>query len=746
MIIFEIKSEYSKMTPEEENKLILNQYRKLLRTCKPSIQKGDKKQIRLAFEMALDAHKEQRRKSGEPYILHPLEVAQIVAGEIGLGAASIVCALLHDVVEDTGITLENIEMEFGKPIAKIVDGLTKISDLYVFDENTSIQAENFRKMLLTLADDVRVILIKLADRLHNMRTMDSMPEHKQIKIASETKYLYAPLAHRLGLYNLKSELEDLSMKYTNSDVYKTIADKLNATKTTRKKFINEFINPIVKKLKQVNFGFQYEIKGRPKSIFSIWNKMQKQKIDFEQVYDLFAIRIIIDSDGKNEKADCWRVYSIVTDIYDPNINRLRDWVSTPKANGYESLHTTVMSNIGKWVEVQIRTKRMNEIAEKGYAAHWKYKDGKNDNSMDLWLERIRSILENPTENALDFIDDFKMDLYDEELFVFTPKGDLKKMKKGSTALDFAFEIHTDIGMSCIGAKVNHKIVPISHQLLNGDQVEILTSKIQKPKPDWLSIVVTGKAKHKIKSVLNESKKAEATLGKETLLRKLKSWKIEFSDILMNKLLKEFGFKQALDFYYAIAIEKITTAKIKKFLQSKPKKESLKNSLISTPILKENKKDSTLIIDNNNNLNGVYYELAPCCKPIPGDKIFGYVSNQGKIKIHRVNCPNAVDLLSKHNYRVIKTRWHEKENKAPAYLSGIHITGLDDVGIISNITHVISDQEHLNMRSISVESKDGVFEGEILVYVKSTYHLTNLMNQLKKIKGILKASRFDAEMV
>ena len=516
---------------EAEKNEILKRYRTLLRASKSTLQKGDKRMIRKAFEVALESHKDMRRKSGEPYIYHPIAVAQIAAEEIGLGTTSIVCALLHDVVEDTDMTLEDIEREFGKKVAMIIDGLTKISG--VFDTNSSLQAENFRKMLLTLADDVRVILIKLADRLHNMRTMEFMPRDKQLKLSSETVYLYAPLAHRLGLYTIKSELEDLSMKYMERETYQFIKNKLNEKKTEREKFIRDFIEPVKKVLE--GQGLESEMFGRPKSIHSIWNKMKKKAIPFEEVYDLFAIRIILDSTPENEKADCWKAYSIVTDLYRPNPDRLRDWISSPKANGYESLHTTVMGPRGQWVEVQIRTKRMNEIAEKGFAAHWKYKESSTDSGLDLWVQKVRDMLKNPDSNALDFLDDFKMNLFSDEIFIFTPKGALIQLPLGATALDFAFEIHTDVGASCIGAKVNHKLVPLAHKLQNGDQVEIITSSKQSPKEDWLSIVVTAKAKAKIKSALKEEKRKVAEDGKEILERKLKSLKITYNSENIHKL-------------------------------------------------------------------------------------------------------------------------------------------------------------------------------------------------------------------
>lgn len=728
---------------ELERKEILRRYRALLRACKPFMKKGDKRLVRLAFDIALEAHKDMRRKSGEPYIYHPLEVARIAVEEIGLGTTSVICALLHDVVEDTDITLDQIEKEFGNIVARIIDGLTKISGLYNKSTNSSDQAENFRKMLLTLADDVRVILIKLADRLHNMRTLESMPKEKQLKIASETAYLFAPLAHRLGLYAVKSELEDLSLKYTEAEVYRDIARKLRETRSKRDRFIRDFIEPLSIEIEKT--GLKFDIKGRPKSINSIWNKMKKQGIEFEEVYDLFAIRIILESNGESEKPDCWRVYSIITDIYQPNPNRLRDWVSTPKANGYESLHTTVMGPGGRWVEVQVRTRRMDEIAEKGFAAHWKYKDQTSDNAFDEWLTRIREVLENPEPNALEFIDNFKLQLYAKDLFVFTPKGDLIKLQAGATALDFAFEIHTDIGMKCIGAKVNHKIVPLSYQLQNGDQVEILTSNIQKPKSDWLNFVTSAKAKSKIKQALKELKRENADLGKDILQRKLKQWKVNFSDETIQKIIGHFKLNSTLDLYYFIATEKIDLAQVKSIL-TKPEKPSSRNinridennfeSLVKS---NSTKNEDMLIIDDK--IGKIDYTLAQCCNPIPGDDIFGFVTVSEGIKIHRVSCPNAVQLLSKYGYRVVKAKWTRASEVS--FLAGIRITGLDDIGIISGISTVISTDLKVNMRSISVVSNDGMFEGDIMVYVHDTHHLDVLMRKLKEVRGVLKVSRFDS---
>lgn len=725
--------------PEIEKKEILKRYRALLRACKPSINKGDKKLIRLAFKTSLDAHKTMRRRSGEPYIYHPLAVAQIVAEEIGLGTTSIVCALLHDTVEDTHITLEDIENIFGKKIAKIIDGLTKISG--VFDQKSSLQAENFRKMLLTLSDDVRVILIKLADRLHNMRTLGSMPRDKQMKIASETSYLYAPLAHRLGLYAIKTEMDDLSLKYMEPEIYRMIADKLQATKKDRDKFISDFSKPLIEEFKAQDFNF--EIKGRPKSINSIWNKMKKQSITFEEVYDLFAVRIIIDTPYEQEKADCWKVYSIVTDFFVPNPDRLRDWISTPKANGYESLHTTVMSTPGKWVEVQIRTKRMDEIAEMGYAAHWKYKESAAESAVDEWLNRIREILENPESNALDFIDDFKLNLFAEEIFVFTPSGELKTLPVNSTALDFAFEIHSDIGSRCIGAKVNHKLVPISYKLNSGDQVEILTSAKQSPKEDWLSFVVTAKAKSKIKTSLKDQKKVLAENGKEIFDRKLKNMKVNPAVVNMNDILLHFKVPTATDLYYKIALEIIDLRDLKDFFspefQAKPKVPVKTETPTLEDIVKRTRGSSDMLVIGEN-LDKIDYKLSPCCNPIPGDDVFGFVTINEGIKIHRTNCPNAIQLMSNYAYRIVKAKWTGQQQIA--FLAGIRINGVDDVGVMNAITKVISNELKVNMRSISIETNDGIFEGTIMLFVHDTEHLKKLMQKLTLVKGILSVTRVD----
>ena len=728
---------------EEEKNEILKRYRALLRASKSTLQKGDKRMIRKAFDMALESHKDMRRKSGEPYIYHPIAVAQIAAEEIGLGTTSIVCALLHDVVEDTDMTLEDIEREFGKKVAKIIDGLTKISG--VFDTNSSLQAENFRKMLLTLADDVRVILIKLADRLHNMRTMEFMPRDKQLKLSSETVYLYAPLAHRLGLYAIKSELEDLSMKYMERETYQFIKNKLNEKKTEREKFIRDFGEPVKKALAAQDL--EADIFGRPKSIHSIWNKMKKKSIPFEEVYDLFAIRVILDSAPENEKADCWKAYSIVTDLYRPNPDRLRDWISSPKANGYESLHTTVMGPRGQWVEVQIRTTRMNEIAEKGFAAHWKYKESSSDSGLDQWVQKVRDMLKNPDANALEFLDDFKMNLFSDEIFIFTPKGALIQLPSNATALDFAFEIHTDVGASCIGAKVNHKLVPLSYKLQNGDQVEIITSSKQVPKEDWLSFVVTAKAKAKIKSALKEERRKIAEDGKEILERKMKSLKITYNSENLQKLSYYFKLTSTQDLFFNVAKGIIDMKDLKdyqaseKVIENKPQ-DKIEQEQVQSLLRNIKAKDSDMLLIGED-MQKIDYKLANCCNPIPGDDVFGFVTVSDGIKIHRTNCPNAAKLMANYGYRIVKARWTNQQELA--FLTGIRITGIDDVGLINQLTTVISNDFKVNMRSITVDSDNGIFEGSIMVYVNDTEHLDNLIKKLKMVKGVTAVTRFDSDI-
>ncbi|MEO5501077.1 MAG: RelA/SpoT family protein [Ginsengibacter sp.] len=731
------------MNEVEERKEILRRYRALLRALKPKLKSGDKEQIRLAFEIAVEAHKTMRRKSGEPYILHPIAVAMICVEEIGLGVRSTICALLHDTVEDTDITLELVKKDFGSEIAKIVDGLTKISN--VLDANVSQQAENFKKILLTLTDDPRVILIKLADRLHNMRTLESMKREKQLKIASETVYVYAPLAHRMGLYNMKTELEDLSMKYMEPDSYHYIAAKLDKTRKERTRYINDFIRPVKEKLTKAKFDF--EIFGRPKSIHSIWNKMKKKGVSFDEVYDLFAIRILLKSKPEREKEDCWKVYSLVTEEYNPAPERLRDWLSNPKSNGYEALHTTVMGPQGKWVEVQIRTKRMNDIAEKGLAAHWKYKEGASEeNRFDKWFQQIRDMLASQDTNSIDFLQDFKVSFLAEEIYVYTPKGDIKMLPTGSSALDFAFSIHTAVGEKCIGAKVNHKLVPIGHVLRSGDQVEIITSTKQKPKAEWLKHVVTTKAKSKIKDSLKEEKRAVAEEGKTVLSKKLDSLGVPLNQQNQEEIASYYKINSTLDLLYDIAVKKIDLRELKDFHISGDK--ILAPKIVKIPIEEKTegnksllKKDTELIIFGESS-DKIMYTLANCCKPIPGDDVFGFVTQGEGLKIHRTNCPNAARLLANFGHRVVKTKW--VKNKEISFLTGIRIIGLDDVGVINKITNLISGTLRININALTIEAKEGLFEGNVKVYVHDKDELDELVENLKALPGIESVERFDTE--
>ena len=729
------------LTEEQEKKLILREYRGLLRSLKAKLKKGDKELVREAFEIAAEAHKTMRRKSGEPYILHPLAVARICIEEIGLGVRSTICSLLHDTVEDTDVTLEDIERSFGGEITRIVDGLTKISN--VIDINASQQAENFKKILLTLTDDPRVILIKLADRLHNMRTMESMKREKQLKISSETVYVYAPLAHRMGLYNIKTEMEDLAMKYMEQDTYKDIARKLSETKRERSRYINEFIRPVKDKLEKGDFDF--EIYGRPKSIHSIWNKMKKKGVAFEEVYDLFAIRVILNSPPEKEKEDCWKVYSMITDEYTPSPERLRDWLSNPKSNGYEALHTTVMGPQGKWVEVQIRSKRMNEIAEKGLAAHYKYKEGAGDESrFDKWFQQIREVLSNQETDSVDFLQDFKTSFLAEEIYVYTPKGDVKMLPVGSSALDFAFAIHSAIGVKCIGAKINHKLVPISHKLRSGDQVEIITSNKQKPNEDWLNIVVTAKAKSKIKDALKEDKRKVAEDGKYTLQRKLEAMGAAYSQHNIDELTAYYKFNSPLDLFYRIATKATDLKELSEFKVLGDKLEPPKPVKVDLkPEGHPSKKDTELIIFGESS-DKIMYTLANCCKPIPGDDVFGFVTTGEGLKIHRTTCPNAARLLANYGHRVVKTKW--AKNKEISFLTGVSIIGMDDVGVINKITNLISGELKININALTVEAKEGLFQGNIKVYVHDKEELELLVQRLKQLSGIHSVDRFEPDEV
>jgi GTP diphosphokinase / guanosine-3',5'-bis(diphosphate) 3'-diphosphatase len=745
---FKVLGVYDK-TEEEEKKLILREYRALLRALKLNLKKGDKSLLRHAFEMAVEAHKTTRRKSGEPYILHPLAVARIAVEEIGLGVTSAICALLHDTVEDTEITLEDIEREFNANVAKIINGLTKISSVVDLKGDTTIQAENFRKILLTLAEDPRVILIKLADRLHNMRTLDSMNREKQLKISSETTYIYSPLAHRLGLYEIKSEMEDLALKFTQPDIYADITRGLKETQRERSRYINEFIKPIKEEL--TASGFNFEIYGRPKAIHSIWNKMRNKHVTFEEVYDIFAIRVILQSPPENERADCWKVYSIITNFYHPNPERLRDWVSVPKGNGYEALHTTVMGPGGRWVEVQIRSARMNEIAEKGLAAHWKYKEGipsAHESKLDSFLEHLREVLANPNTDTIDFIQDFKLDLFTEEIYVYTPKGDMRVLPKGATALDFAFDIHTHLGAHCIGAKVNHRLVPLSHKINSGDQVEVITSSKQHPSEDWLQFLVTAKAKSSVKNYLKEDKRKTAEDGRVLLKRKLESMNTSPSQHNVNELVSYFKKSSVLDMYYGIAVGSIDLTELNSFSvygdklhhPSREIKNDTRQIADEDSLKQKHGKGAELIIFGERS-DKVLYKLAQCCQPIPGDDVFGFVTSGEGLKIHRADCPNAAKLLANYGHRIVKTKW--AKNKEISFLTGVRITGLDDVGVIQKITNIISGELKLNMRSLSIDSKDGMFYGTIMVFVHDREELNVFCNRLGALDGVIKIERVDS---
>ncbi len=727
---------------EEENKELTRQYKELLRISYRTLSDDDKKLIRQAFEIAVDAHKDQRRKSGEAYIFHPLAVARIVASEIGMDATSIAAALLHDVVEDTPYTIEDITEMFGETVARIVDGLTKISNLKKH-HNASLQAENFRKMLLTINDDVRVIIIKIADRLHNMQTMDSMRPDKQIKIASETLYIYAPLAHRLGLYNIKTELEDLGLKYTEPDVYQSIVNKLKDTKEEQDLYIDDFTDTIKKSLDKELLDCA--IKGRPKSIFSIRRKMRSQDIPFEEVYDKFAIRIVYTCPPEQEKFLAWKIYSIVTDHFRPNPTRLRDWISSPKSTGYEALHITVMGLRGRWVEVQIRSERMNEIAEKGYAAHYKYKEGDDgDKTLDEWINRLQDALESHETNAIEFVEQFKLSLYNKEIFVFTPQGELRSLPKGATPLDFAFSIHTEIGLKTRGARVNGKLVPLSHELKSGDQVEIITSEHAKPTTNWLDYATTARARSKIKSSLKDEKKGVAAEGKVILARKLRTQKITLDEKVINEMVLFFKLKTSLDLFYRVGGGTIDNKMIKDYASSRSNAfiSYFKNKIRKAPVPEHVDKDE--ITDKFDLLvfgkeeQKLDYTLSTCCNPIPGDPVFGFTTVKDGIKVHKQNCPNAISLQSKYSYRILTAKWID--SSARDFKANLELTGIDKMGLVNSITREISEHMHVNMRNLNFTTNDGVFKGSITVIVQNKTHLENLMLNLKKISGIDKVIR------
>ncbi|MGG7036222.1 MAG: RelA/SpoT family protein [Flavobacterium sp.] len=729
---------------EKENKAIAREYKELLRISYQTLSPDDKKLIRKAFDVAVEAHKDQRRKSGEAYIFHPIGVAKIVASEIGLGASGIAAALLHDVVEDTDVTVEDIQRMFNPKIAHMVEGLTKIAQVQK-DMNISMQAENFRKMLLTLNDDVRVILIKIADRLHNMQTMGSMPEYKQVKIASETLYIYAPLAHRLGLYNIKTKLEDLGLKYTEPDVYKEIVSKIKETKEEQDAYIAT-ISEVLKKSMDAE-GVEYTIKGRPKSIYSIRRKMASQNVPFEEVYDKFALRIIYKSTLHDEKFMAWKIYSIVTDHYRPSPSRLRDWISSPKSTGYEALHVTVMGPKGRWVEVQIRSERMDEIAEKGYAAHYKYKQGATEESgLDVWLNLLKEALESSETNAVDFVEDFKMNLYAKEIFVFTPKGEIKSLPTGATSLDFAFSIHSEIGIKTRGTRVNGKLVPLNHKLKSGDQVEVITSAHQKPTINWLDYVTTSRAKNKIRNVLNENTKKIAEDGKEVLARKLKHLKITFNENVVNELVNFFKLKTSLDLFYRVGIGSIENHQLKEYaaLKSNTFMNFFKGKIKRThhAIPDELHKDE---LHSNYDLlvfgaeqDRLDYKLATCCNPIPGDDVFGFVTINEGIKVHKKDCPNAITLQSNYAYRIIQAKWIDSTQQE--FKVHLKITGMDRMGLTNELTKVISNNMHVNMQSISLSGEAGLFNGQLTVIVQNNAILKKLIDNIKMIDGVDKVTR------
>ena len=724
------------VSEKSTNRRIAREYKKLLKISYQDLNDKDIELIRDALDVAIDAHKDQYRKSGEPYIFHPISVAKIAAEKIGLDSIGIASALLHDVVEDSKYSIEDIESKFGETIAKIVSGLTKISKLKK-DKILSIQAENFRKMLLTLNDDVRVILIKIADRLHNMQTMNFMPSEKQTKISSETLYIYAPIAHRIGLYEIKSELEDLSLKYTEPEVYNEIDEELKKSKVDQNLYIRNFSRKISEKLRSQDISFV--INGRGKSIFSIRNKMISKNISIEEVYDRFAIRIIYNSDKKNEKLLAWKIYSIVTDVYRPNPTRLRDWISNPKTNGYEALHTTVVGPNRKWIEVQIRSERMHEIAERGYAAHFKYKQGDSEESgIEQWLNRLKEVMENQDSNAIDFVDDFKLNLYSNEIFVFTPEGDLISLSKGATALDFAFAVHTGLGLKTRGTKVNGKIVPLSFVLKSGDQVQVIKSNNSKPTASWLNYVVTSRAKSKIRAALKENKKIIAEEGKEILKRKLKQLKFSFSDNIINKLQIFFNLRTTQDLFYGVGVGNIDNLELKRFAKAQNNRiiKFFRRSNKDKKIEEKTSFDQLVFGKDEEKLN---YKLSKCCKPIPGDNVFGFLTINEGITVHKYSCKNAISMQSKFAYRVMKAKWIDSLNHE--YLSTIEILGIDNHGLLNTITKIISENLNLNMKKSVFTTEGDTFKGEITLTVKHKRILNELIDKLKKIPGVDKVVRF-----
>lgn len=724
---------------EEENKAIAREYKELLRISYQTLSDEDKKLIRLAFDTAVDAHKDQRRKSGEPYIFHPIAVAKIVASQIGLDAVAIASALLHDVVEDTDYTIEDIERLFGNTVAHIVQGLTKISSMSR-ENDISLQAENFRKLLLTMNDDVRVILIKIADRLHNMQTMDSMAEYKQAKIASETLYIYAPIAHRIGLYNIKTELEDLALKYTDPERYNSILNKMEESKEEQQEYIEAFTKIVETSLTQQKID--YSIKGRPKSIYSIYRKMESQGVSFEEVYDKFAIRIIYKSEPAEEKFLAWKIYSIVTDHFRPNPTRLRDWISSPKSTGYEALHITVMGPKGKWVEVQIRSERMHEIAEKGYAAHFKYKHGdQKEEGIEMWLNRLQEIFENSEANAVDFVEDFKLNLYSKEIFVFTPNGEIKSLPKGATPLDFAFYIHTGVGLKTRGAKVNNKLVPLNYVLKSGETVEIITAENVKPTKNWLNYATTAKARSKIKNALKEETKTVAAEGKEILVRKLKQLKITLNEEVMNEMVSYFKTKTSLDIYYQAGTGEISNQMLKDFVSHRTSFFGLfKNKAVKKPtdepIYSPNVHYDSIVFGKEE--ESLDYTFSKCCNPIPGDPIFGFVTINEGVKVHKKTCPNAISMQSNYAYRIIQAKWVKSDERD--FKVSLKISGIDRDGLISDISKVILDSKFVKLTNINIDTEGNVFSGKVSISINNNATLKKLMQDIKNIKGVDKVNR------
>lgn len=724
---------------EEENKAIAREYKELLRISYQTLSDEDKKLIRLAFDTAVDAHKNQRRKSGEPYIFHPIAVAKIVASQIGLDAVAIASALLHDVVEDTDYTIEDMERLFGNTVAHIVEGLTKISSMSR-ENDISLQAENFRKLLLTMNDDVRVILIKIADRLHNMQTMDSMAEYKQAKIASETLYIYAPIAHRIGLYNIKTELEDLALKYTDPERYNSILNKMEESKEEQQEYIEAFTKIVETSLTQQKID--YSIKGRPKSIYSIYRKMESQGVSFEEVYDKFAIRIIYKSEPAEEKFLAWKIYSIVTDHFRPNPTRLRDWISSPKSTGYEALHITVMGPKGKWVEVQIRSERMHEIAEKGYAAHFKYKHGdQKEEGIEMWLNRLQEIFENSEANAVDFVEDFKLNLYSKEIFVFTPNGEIKSLPKGATPLDFAFYIHTGVGLKTRGAKVNNKLVPLNYVLKSGETVEIITAENVKPTKNWLNYATTAKARSKIKNALKEETKTVAAEGKEILVRKLKQLKITLNEEVMNEMVSYFKTKTSLDIYYQAGTGEISNQMLKDFVSHRTSFFGLfKNKAVKKPtdepIYSPNVHYDSIVFGKEE--ESLDYTFSKCCNPIPGDPIFGFVTINEGVKVHKKTCPNAISMQSNYAYRIIQAKWVKSDERD--FKVSLRISGIDRDGLISDISKVILDSKFVKLTNINIDTEGNVFSGKVSISINNNATLKKLMQDIKNIKGVDKVNR------